>query len=65
MKTNKQKIFVTGGILLIIAVIFNILFFAVPLNRNLSGGAFWLVYGFTMFGIIFTGTGFSHWIFSV
>lgn len=55
MKTNRQKIFVTGGILLIIAVIFNILFFTVPLNRHLSGGSFWLVYGFTMFGIVFTG----------
>lgn len=46
--TNKRNI-VSGLILLVILIVYNLLFFIIPFNRELSKTAYWITYAFTWF----------------
>ena len=44
---------IIATILLVIAVIYNTIYFAVPWNWNMSTASFWITYGFTYAALIF------------
>lgn len=53
----KKKVFIELSLVLILLLTsFNILFFAIPFNRELSNDSFWIVYSFTIFMTLFTFT---------
>lgn len=60
MKKNNQKLIITISILAIIALMYNVLYFAIPFDRTHNNASFWITYGFTMAMII--AIGFVTWI---
>lgn len=54
MKKNKTPIILIS-ILIIIALMYNVLYFAIPFDRTHSNASFWITYGFTMAMIIAIG----------
>ncbi len=53
MKNKLGRSSVTCLVSLIVLVAYNILYFVIPFNRDLSGAAFWISYGVTNFLILF------------
>lgn len=49
-----KKTIVTTLILAIIMAAYNVLYFVIPYNRDLSNAAIWITYGVTMFLIAFS-----------
>ena len=50
-----KKTLITLLILLIVAAIYNVVYFAVPWKRELSNAAFWVTYGCTWLALVFAG----------
>ena len=50
-----KKTLITLLILLIVAAIYNVIYFAVPWKRELNNAAFWVTYGCTWFALVFAG----------
>ena len=53
MKNKLGRFSVTCLVSLIVLVAYNILYFVIPFNRDLSGAVFWISYGVTNFLILF------------
>lgn len=58
-----KKAIITLSIIAIVAIIYNVLYFAIPWNKALSSSAFWMTYAFSWLSFIFsavvTGIAFS------
>lgn len=52
---KNKKMIVTILILLIITIMYNVLYFALPIDRTNSNISFWITYGFTIFTVIMIG----------
>ena len=52
-----KKALVTLIIIAVIAIIYNVLFFAIPWKRELSAPAFWITYGCTWLALVFAAVG--------
>ena len=50
-----KKTLITLLILLIVAAIYNVVYFVVPWKRELSNAAFWVTYGCTWLALVFAG----------
>ena len=50
-----KKTLITLLVLVIIAAIYNVIYFAVPWKRELSNAAFWVTYGCTWLALVFAG----------
>mgnify|MGYP003316369179 CR=1 FL=1 len=48
-----KKAIITGAVILIALALYNVFYFVIPFNRDLSNGAFWVSYGFTTFFFVF------------
>lgn len=53
IKIGKKGI-ITGLVILITLAVYNVLYFVIPFNRELSNSAFWVTYGFTTFFFAFS-----------
>ena len=53
-KVEKRGI-VTALVLLVLLVAYNVLYFVIPFNRDLSNAAYWITYGLTTFLVVFMG----------